>query len=328
MIAAANNHSFDYGSLGVLETMESISKADLVSAGIGPDLQSARNPAFFQINNRTVALISVTATFAEYGVAGRSRVDMIGRPGPSPLAVSRNGGKIGKLISYAQRFLLNQIAQFGVGMTGVRLQTISSRDSAEILESIGEAKQMSNYVVLSIHVHEPGVWIEDFAHRAIDAGVDIFFSHGPHTVSGIEIYNNRPIFYGLGNFTFQYESTEKLPADAFEFYNLDPDSEVSEYFIAEHESDGSQSFRRRQEAWEGLAPVVEFNEQVLTRVSLIPLDLGFNEDLPLRGIPRIALEKTRDRIYNTIAYNSRIYGTRIEMFESREFATVKLTASR
>lgn len=45
------------------------------------------------------------------------------------------------------------------------------------------------------------------AHALIDAGADLIIGAHPHTVQGIEIYNNRPIFYSLGNFIFdQYWS--------------------------------------------------------------------------------------------------------------------------
>ena len=42
----------------------------------------------------------------------------------------------------------------------------------------------------------------DIAHAAIDAGADIVMGHGPHYTLPIEVYNGRPIFYGLSNLTF------------------------------------------------------------------------------------------------------------------------------
>jgi len=45
------------------------------------------------------------------------------------------------------------------------------------------------------------------AHSLIDAGADVIIGHHPHVVQEMEIYNNRPIFYSLGNFVFdQYFS--------------------------------------------------------------------------------------------------------------------------
>ena len=44
--------------------------------------------------------------------------------------------------------------------------------------------------------------MKDIAHAAIDAGADIVFGHGPHVSLPIEMYQGRPIFYGLGSFSF------------------------------------------------------------------------------------------------------------------------------
>ena len=41
----------------------------------------------------------------------------------------------------------------------------------------------------------------------VDIGADVIVSHHSHTISGFESYNNKPIFYGLGNFLFQSENT-------------------------------------------------------------------------------------------------------------------------
>jgi poly-gamma-glutamate capsule biosynthesis protein CapA/YwtB (metallophosphatase superfamily) len=42
----------------------------------------------------------------------------------------------------------------------------------------------------------------DIARAAIDAGADVVMGHGPHYLLPVEIYNGRPIFYGLSNLTF------------------------------------------------------------------------------------------------------------------------------
>jgi len=39
-----------------------------------------------------------------------------------------------------------------------------------------------------------------FAHRAIDAGADIVWGHGPHVVRAVDLYKERFIAYSLGNF--------------------------------------------------------------------------------------------------------------------------------
>ena len=45
-------------------------------------------------------------------------------------------------------------------------------------------------------------YMTEIAHAAIDAGADIVVGHGPHYSLPIEVYKGKPIFYGLGNFSF------------------------------------------------------------------------------------------------------------------------------
>lgn len=42
--------------------------------------------------------------------------------------------------------------------------------------------------------------IFEFAHKMIDSGADVVFSHGPHVSRALELYNDRIIAYSLGNF--------------------------------------------------------------------------------------------------------------------------------
>lgn len=41
-----------------------------------------------------------------------------------------------------------------------------------------------------------------FARRAIDSGADLVVGTHPHVLQGIEVYEGKPIFYSLGNFSF------------------------------------------------------------------------------------------------------------------------------
>jgi len=42
----------------------------------------------------------------------------------------------------------------------------------------------------------------EYAKAAIDAGADLVIEHHPHVIQGTEVYNNRTIFYSLGNCSF------------------------------------------------------------------------------------------------------------------------------
>ena len=42
----------------------------------------------------------------------------------------------------------------------------------------------------------------EIAHAAIVAGADVVMGHGPHYACAVEMYRGKPIFYGLGSFSF------------------------------------------------------------------------------------------------------------------------------
>jgi poly-gamma-glutamate synthesis protein (capsule biosynthesis protein) len=42
----------------------------------------------------------------------------------------------------------------------------------------------------------------EIAHVAIDEGADVVIGHGPHYSLPMEMYKGKPVFYGLGNFSF------------------------------------------------------------------------------------------------------------------------------
>lgn len=87
-------------------------------------------------------------------------------------------------------------------------------DLGEAQKIISDYKNKSDLVIVNIHwgveyVHEYNTTQSITAHALADSGADIIIGHHPHVVQGLEIYNNKPIFYSLGNFIFdQYFSAD------------------------------------------------------------------------------------------------------------------------
>lgn len=76
-----------------------------------------------------------------------------------------------------------------------------------VLQAIRDVKNKDVFVIVSPH------WGEEYnmsftsaqqktAHAFIDAGADAVIGTHPHVVEPVEIYNNKIIFYSLGNFVF------------------------------------------------------------------------------------------------------------------------------
>ena len=73
--------------------------------------------------------------------------------------------------------------------------------------AIQEAKKKADYVLVIVHGgHEhfqlPSPRMQETYRFFVDAGADAVVNHHQHCYSGYEVYNGKPIFYGLGNFCF------------------------------------------------------------------------------------------------------------------------------
>lgn len=98
--------------------------------------------------------------------------------------------------------------------------------------SIKEAKQKADYIIVIVHGgHElfnlPSLRMQETYRFFIDAGADAVVNHHQHYFSGYEVYKNRPIFYGLGNFCS--DSKYKRDHKWYEGYMvlLDLDTDIS-----------------------------------------------------------------------------------------------------
>jgi poly-gamma-glutamate synthesis protein (capsule biosynthesis protein) len=72
-------------------------------------------------------------------------------------------------------------------------------------EDIAALRAQADIVVASCHWgvgREVLQYMTEIGHAAIDAGADIVIGHGPHYSLPVELYKGKPIFYGLGSFSF------------------------------------------------------------------------------------------------------------------------------
>ena len=80
-------------------------------------------------------------------------------------------------------------------------------DSVNQYYAIQEAKRNADYVIVIVHGgHEhyqlPSVRMTHLYRFFIDAGADAVVNHHQHCFSSYEMYHDRPIYYGTGNFCF------------------------------------------------------------------------------------------------------------------------------
>jgi poly-gamma-glutamate synthesis protein (capsule biosynthesis protein) len=163
----------DWGYAGLSETLKSLKNVNIKTAGAGQNIREAGAPAMIH-------------------VAGESRV----------LVFAFGLTSSGVPLNWAA----------GQNRPGVSLlPDLGAKSVRHIQRKIQEVKRVGDIVVASIHWG--GNWGYHisrkqtlFAHRLIDdGGVDIIHGHSSHHVKAVEVYKDRLILYGCGDFLNDYE---------------------------------------------------------------------------------------------------------------------------
>ncbi|HUE87516.1 MAG TPA: CapA family protein [Vicinamibacterales bacterium] len=334
LVARANNHSGDYGVLGMNLTTEYVGEAGLVQAGVGQSLAEAREARFLETAKGRVALISVASTFPDHSRAGRTRGDMPARPGLNPLRFETittvTPERLATLQAIAaeitgrpapsgpaptaMNFFGRRFAAGGEpGVTTVPHQ----QDLDEIAAVVRSAAGLADYTIVTIHAHEggrdrlvPADFLVTFARAMVDAGADLFVGHGPHVLRGVELYKGKPILYSLGDFIFQNETLMRLPSENYETYGLGADKHVNDFNDARYDFD-KRSFPADPLIWEAIVAVPKFRGKQLTELAFHPITLGHGKSRSVRGRPLFADGELGQKILGDLVKLSGDMGTKI-----------------
>jgi poly-gamma-glutamate synthesis protein (capsule biosynthesis protein) len=194
---------------------------------------------------------------------------------------------------------------------------IDESDKADVLEYVETAAGRADTVVFSLHSHEGsgGTYnqetvppaIETFARECVDAGVDLFFCHGPHRIRGIEVYERAPIFYSLGNLVLHYGDVSLFPATDYRSRGLDADAHPH----AVHERLGNVV---SPDGWnDGIVPVCTVHADGVADVTIHPVELGTDRTHATNGTGFLAPTDAANGLLEHLAALSASYGTDVDV---------------
>jgi poly-gamma-glutamate capsule biosynthesis protein CapA/YwtB (metallophosphatase superfamily) len=169
----ANNHILDWGYNGLTETLETLKRVNVKSAGAGQNFMEAETPAVMEVQ-------------------GKGRV----------IVFSFGSVRSGIPLSWGATE-----EKPGINL----LKDVSDKTVSYIKEKVQNVKQRGDIVVASIHWGSNWGYAiprehTEFAHKLIDnADVDVIHGHSSHHVKGIEVYKDKPVIYGCGDFLNDYE---------------------------------------------------------------------------------------------------------------------------
>jgi poly-gamma-glutamate synthesis protein (capsule biosynthesis protein) len=161
----ANNHAFDYGIVGMNDTIANLKSADIIPIGAGNSEDEAHQAVVKDVNGRKITILNYmdSENFAEYS---------------QDVMPQANGSSAG-YSAYDSEDAKKQIAE--------------NNDSDLIVVYMHYGNEYST---------SPNENQMKISHELIDYGADVVLGSHPHVPQGIEMYNGKPIFYSLGNFIF------------------------------------------------------------------------------------------------------------------------------
>ncbi|QSB15159.1 CapA family protein [Natronosporangium hydrolyticum] len=169
----ANNHTLDFGPVGLLDTLDALASVGLTPVGAGVDAATAAAPAAIPVAGGACRVIVAGYGSGTAGVP-RHWAATAGRPGVN------------------------------------LLPDLSTTTAGAVADQLRAAARPGDITVASVHWganwgYEVPAAQTAFAHRLIDGGVDLVHGHSSHHFRPIEFYRGRPILYGCGDLIDDYE---------------------------------------------------------------------------------------------------------------------------
>lgn len=192
VVGVANNVAYDRSNL--LETLRLLDANGILHTGGGANLEAAHAPAIVERKGVRIGFLQYTARwYYDRQLATATE------PGVAKIA-SRDG------------------------------VTVDPGDVEQVRKDIRALRPRVDIIVVSHHnrdgatatqfpgikpvrrpdPHVPEEYQKAFAHLALDAGADVVYGHGTHTVQGVEVYKGRPVLYAIGHSAFDQPGYEKF----------------------------------------------------------------------------------------------------------------------
>jgi poly-gamma-glutamate synthesis protein (capsule biosynthesis protein) len=191
-VGIANN--VNYGAAAILGSIARLDALGVEHTGAGPNLAAARAPAIVKRDGLTCGFLQRSSVYWPTNhEAGAEAAGIAVLRGHTAYHVPMH--KTRPEIPPPNR-------------PGVPPEIVTWADATYLrafTDDIAQLKERADIVVASCHWglgQEVLAYMSEIAHAAIDAGAHVVMGHGPHYSLPVEIYQGRPIFYGLGSFSF------------------------------------------------------------------------------------------------------------------------------
>ena len=166
VVSLANNHIMDYGPSGLQDTLAALDKYNIKHIGAGENLDKAVEPAYFDIDNRKIAILNYfdKSTFKGFG--------------EKELLQASN----------------NESGSAPADWNVVKKSIDDAKNKSDIV--------VVTFHYGNEYSTSPNNYQTDLSRKCIDEGADLVIGTHPHVPQSIENYKGKLIFYSLGNCVF------------------------------------------------------------------------------------------------------------------------------
>ena len=188
-VGIANN--VNYGEAAIRGSIARLDQLGVAHTGAGADREAARAPAIVERDGM------------RFGFLQRSSVYW-----PTNHEAGENAPGIAVIRGHTAYQVPTHGSRPPANRPGVPPQIVTWADKRYLqwlADDLAALRARADVVVASFHwgLHREVLqYMTEIGHAAIDAGADLVIGHGPHYSLPVEVYRGKPIFYGLGSFSF------------------------------------------------------------------------------------------------------------------------------
>jgi len=192
--AIGNANNVNYGADAIRSSLAELQKLGIPATGTGLDRAQARAPVIIEQEGVRYGFLQRTSVYWPTNHEAGEH---------SPGVAALRGHTAYQLPLHKMRPEMPPANRPGV--PPVIVTWADPKYLAEYVAEIAALRKQVDVLVASQHwgLHEEVLeYMTEIARAAIDAGADIVIGHGPHYSLPVEIYKGKPVFYGLGSFSF------------------------------------------------------------------------------------------------------------------------------
>ena len=224
LVSLANNHIYDYGEEGMLDTLDYLDEAQIPYVGGGRNMEEAGRPIYFIINGMKIGFVA--ASNAELTLY-------------TPAAGEDSPG----ILEAYDTALYDQVI------------TEASKECDYLIAYIHwgpeDVNQYADYQTVQ-------------GKEFLDAGADIVVGGHPHVLQGMEYMDGKPVIYSMGDFWFNGETKYtgllnlEISVDGLEQMSFTPCLQTG--FTTQYIEDSGEP-REMFDFLENLSPNVQIDDQ-------------------------------------------------------------------